>query len=142
MTRVFIVAASPLTRAGLQDLLAARGVNVVGSSANLESLSELFIEAQPHAVLLDVSGEKTPELLDSLYLSELVLETAVVVLSDHPRPAGQLRPCAPAFARSCRVMSLPATSSQLCKRPLPGLWSCIPVTSGLLSFPPRRYPSL
>jgi two-component system, NarL family, response regulator YdfI len=86
MTRVFIVAASPLTRAGLQDLLAARGVSVVGSSANLESLSELFIEAQPHAVLLDVSGEKTPELLDSLYLSELVLETAVVVLSDHPPP--------------------------------------------------------
>jgi len=86
MTRVFIVAASPLTRAGLQDLLTARGVNVVGSSANLESLSELFTEARPHAVLLDVSGEKTPELLDSLYFSELVLEAAVVVLSDHPPP--------------------------------------------------------
>jgi two-component system, NarL family, response regulator YdfI len=85
MTRVFIVAASPLTRAGLQDLLAARGVNVVGSSANLESLSELFTEAKPHAVLLDVSDEKAPELLDSLYFSELVLETAVVVLSDRPR---------------------------------------------------------
>jgi two-component system, NarL family, response regulator YdfI len=86
MTRVFIVAASPLTRAGLQDLLAARGVRVVGSSANLESLSEQFTEAKPHAVLLDVSGEKTPELLDSSYFSELVLETAVVVLSDHPPP--------------------------------------------------------
>lgn len=87
MTRVFIVAASPLTRAGLQDLLAARGVNVVGSSANLESLSERFTEAKPHAVLLDVSGEKPRELLDSLYFSELVLETAVVVLSNH-LPAG------------------------------------------------------
>ena len=86
MTRVFIVAASPLTRAGLQDLLAARGVNVVGSSANLESLSELFTEARPHAVLLDIPGEKASELLDSSYFSELVLETAVVVLSDHPPP--------------------------------------------------------
>jgi two-component system, NarL family, response regulator YdfI len=86
MTRVFIVAASPLTRAGLQDLLAARGVNVVGSSANLESLSERFSEARSDAVLLDVSGEKTPKLLDSLYFSELVLETAVVVLADHPPP--------------------------------------------------------
>jgi two-component system, NarL family, response regulator YdfI len=84
MTRVFIVAASPLTRAGLQDLLAARGVNVVGGSANLESLSEQFTEARPTAVLLDVSGEKASELLNSLYFSELVLETAVVVLSDHP----------------------------------------------------------
>ncbi len=86
MSRVFIVAASPLKRAGLQDLLVARGVNVVGSSANLESLSELFTEAEPHVVLLDVSDEKASELLDSLYLSELVLETAVIVLSDNLPP--------------------------------------------------------
>jgi NarL family two-component system response regulator YdfI len=86
MTRVFIVAASPLTRAGLQDLLTTRGVKVVGSSANLESLSEQFTEARPHAVLLDVSGEKAAGVLDSLYFSELVLETAVVVLADHLPP--------------------------------------------------------
>jgi two-component system, NarL family, response regulator YdfI len=86
MTRVFIVAASPLTRAGLQDLLAARGVKVVGSSANLESLSERFTEARPHAVLLDVSGEKASELLDSLHFSELVSDTAVVVLSERLPP--------------------------------------------------------
>jgi two-component system, NarL family, response regulator YdfI len=86
MTRVFIVAASPLTRAGLQDLLTARGLKVVGSSASLESLSELFTEAQPHAVLLDVLGEKASELLDSLYFSELVSETAVVVLSERLPP--------------------------------------------------------
>jgi two-component system, NarL family, response regulator YdfI len=86
MTRVFIVAASPLIRAGLQDLLTVGGVNVVGSSANLESLSELFTDARPHAVLLDVSGEKAAELLDSLYFSELVLETAVVVLSEQLPP--------------------------------------------------------
>jgi NarL family two-component system response regulator YdfI len=86
MTRVFIVAASPLTRAGLQDLLAARGVNVVGGSANLESLPEQFTEARPNAVLLDVSGEKAYALIDSLHFSELVLETAVVVLSENLPP--------------------------------------------------------
>jgi len=86
MTRVFIVAASPLTRAGLQDLLTTRGVKVVGSSANLESLSERFTEAQPHAVLLDVSSEKASELLDSLHFSELVSDTAVVVLSERLPP--------------------------------------------------------
>jgi two-component system, NarL family, response regulator YdfI len=86
MTRVFIVAASPLTRAGLQDLLTTRGVKVVGSSANLESLSERFTDARPHAVLLDVSGEKASELLDSLHFSEIVSETAVVVLSEHLPP--------------------------------------------------------
>src|SRR5258708_19596880 len=100
MPGVFIAAASPLTRAGLQDLLAARAVNVVGSSANLESLSELFTEARPHAVLLDIPGEKASELLDPSYFSELVLETAVVVLSDHPPPAcaaNAFRPAAPAL---------------------------------------------
>jgi two-component system, NarL family, response regulator YdfI len=86
MTRVFIVAASPLTRAGLQDLLTTRGVKVVGSSANLESLSERFTDARPHVVLLDVSGEKASELLDSLHFSEIVSETAVVVLSEHLPP--------------------------------------------------------
>jgi DNA-binding NarL/FixJ family response regulator len=40
MIRVFIVAASPLTRAGLEKLLSASGLEVVGGTATLEFLAE------------------------------------------------------------------------------------------------------
>ena len=42
MIRVFIVAASPLARAGLQSLLPTRDVELVGSAPNFESLAGLY----------------------------------------------------------------------------------------------------
>ena len=45
MIRLFIVAASPLSRAGLQDLLVARGLEVIGSSANLDQAGQLPLDA-------------------------------------------------------------------------------------------------
>lgn len=86
MTRVFIVAHSQLARAGLTDILAARGVSVVGSSADLESLSELFLETHPDAILLEASRENAEDVLDSLKVSELASESAVLVLADEAPP--------------------------------------------------------
>jgi two-component system, NarL family, response regulator YdfI len=84
--RAFIVAASPLARGGLENLLAARGVSVVGRSASLESLFEQIVDVEPDVVLLDASGANSEALLDALVSSNFATETTVILLSDHPRP--------------------------------------------------------
>jgi NarL family two-component system response regulator YdfI len=81
--RVFIVAASPLARAGLQSLLATRDVEVVGSAPNFESLAGLWPDAKADIVLLDASGEQFEAVMDSLGASQLASETTIVLLSDH-----------------------------------------------------------
>jgi NarL family two-component system response regulator YdfI len=84
--RVFIVAASPLARGGLENLLAARGVSVVGRSASLESLFEQILDVEPDVVLVDASGENSETALDALISSDLITETTVILLSDHSQP--------------------------------------------------------
>jgi NarL family two-component system response regulator YdfI len=84
--RVFIVAASPLARGGLENLLAARGVSVVGKSASLESLFEQIVDVEADVVLVDASGDNAEAALDALVSSNLASETTVILLSDHPRP--------------------------------------------------------
>jgi two-component system, NarL family, response regulator YdfI len=84
--RVFIVAGSRLARAGLENLLAARGVEVVGSAGNLESLGSQLLEAEPEVILVDSSGESAETVLESLIESDLASEAALVVLVDHTAP--------------------------------------------------------
>ena len=86
MIRVFIVAASPLARSGLENLLAAGGASVVGSSASFESLLARIAEIEPDAVLLDASGDKAEAALDALNASDLATETTVIFLTDSSRP--------------------------------------------------------
>jgi two-component system, NarL family, response regulator YdfI len=84
--RAFIVARSPLVRGGLENLLATRGVSVVGRSASLGSLFEQIVDVEPDVVLVDTSGDNSEALLDALLSSNLATETTVLLLSDHPRP--------------------------------------------------------
>jgi two-component system, NarL family, response regulator YdfI len=84
--RAFIVARSPLARGGLENLLATRGVSVVGRSASLGSLFEQIVDVEPDVVLVDTSGDDSEALLDALVSSNLATETTVLLLSDHPRP--------------------------------------------------------
>jgi NarL family two-component system response regulator YdfI len=84
--RVFILAASPLARSGIENLLAARGVSVVGRTASLESLFEQIMDVEPDAVLMDVSGDNSDAALDVLVSSDLAAETPVILLTDHSRP--------------------------------------------------------
>ena len=86
MIRVFIVAASPLARAGLEDIWPARSVEIVGSGASLDSLEQCISDAQIDAVLFDASGEQPESLLAELTDSGLAAELPVVLLSDHPSP--------------------------------------------------------
>ena len=86
MIRVFIVAASPLSRASLQSLLRARKVEVVGSAPDLESLWDQPPDVEVDIVLVEASGDHFEETIDSLNQSQLSSEAAIVVLSDRSEP--------------------------------------------------------
>jgi two-component system, NarL family, response regulator YdfI len=85
--RVFIVAASPLTRAGLENLLAARDVEVAGSSATIDTLADLLADAAPDVVLIDSSGEPFEPMMGSILASGLAADISVVILGDAMTPA-------------------------------------------------------
>jgi NarL family two-component system response regulator YdfI len=84
--RVFIVAASPLARSGLQNLLADRGVEVVGGTPDVESLAGLLTDAGADALVMDTSGGNFESLLDFLASSALPSEIPVVVLAGNSPP--------------------------------------------------------
>lgn len=86
MIRVFIVAASPLSRASLQSLLRARKVEVVGSAPNFESLWDQLPDAEVDIVLVEASGDHSEEMIGSLNQSQLSSEATVMVLSDRSEP--------------------------------------------------------
>jgi len=85
--RVFIVAASPLARAGLENLLAARNVEVVGSNATMDTLGEMLADAAPDVVLIDSTGEPFEQMLESILTSELASDVSVAILGDGMTPA-------------------------------------------------------
>jgi DNA-binding NarL/FixJ family response regulator len=84
--RVFIVAASPLARAGLENLLAARDIAIVGSNATIETLADVLADAAPDVVLIDSSGEPFESVLGSIVASGLAADISVVLLSDGMAP--------------------------------------------------------
>ena len=86
MIRVFIVAASPLARAGLQSVFGKRGVEVVGSAPNFESLADQWSDMEADILLVEASGEQLEGVIDSLVRSQLSSEAAIVILSEHSEP--------------------------------------------------------
>ena len=71
MIRVFIVAASPLARAGIKNLLSTRDVEVIGSNGTIGALTEMLDGTTPDVVLVDSSGEPFAPLLESILASGL-----------------------------------------------------------------------
>lgn len=86
MIRVFIVAASPLARAGLENLLAAREVEVVASNSTIDALAEMLADAAPDVVLVDSSGEPFEPMLEAIVASGLASDVSVVILGDGITP--------------------------------------------------------
>jgi two-component system, NarL family, response regulator YdfI len=84
--RAFIVTASPLVLAGLENILAAQGVEVVGAVSRVELLADQLAEGGADVVLVDASGEQLETLIGSINEMELTSEAAVVLLTDHPVP--------------------------------------------------------
>ena len=87
MIRVFIVAASPLIRGGLQSMLADSRFDIVGSAADLESISGQLVDVEPDAVLVEAAADAQEELLNALEDAELAQEYPVIVLSEQPKTA-------------------------------------------------------
>jgi NarL family two-component system response regulator YdfI len=85
--RVFIVAASPLIRAGLQSMLADRRFDVVGSAADLESVSGRLVDVEPDVVLIETGEDAHEELLNALEDAEVAQDFAVIVSSEQPKSA-------------------------------------------------------
>ena len=85
MIRVFIVAASPLIRGGLQSMLAESRFDIVGSAADLDYISGQLIDVEPDVVLLEAATDAHEELLNVLEDAEVAQEYAVVVLSEQPK---------------------------------------------------------
>lgn len=82
MISVFIVAASPLARSGLENLLVARQVPIAGSVANLAELDGSFTDLSVDAILIDSTGEPLEPFLASLAASGLASDFSVVVLAE------------------------------------------------------------
>lgn len=87
MIRVFIVAASPLIRAGLQSMLADRRFDILGNAADLESISGRLVDVEPDVVLVEAAADAEEELLSVLEDADVAQEYAVIVLSEHPKAA-------------------------------------------------------
>ena len=86
MIRVFIVAASPLIRAGLQSALADARFEIAGAAADFDSVSGQLIEAEPEAVLIQTVADAQEDLLTAIEDSEVCRDFAVVVLSEQAKP--------------------------------------------------------
>ena len=82
MTSVFILAASPLARAGLENLLGARHIEVAGSAENLDSLAGHLADLAVDVILIDSAGEPPGPLLDSVIASGLASDFSVVLLAE------------------------------------------------------------
>jgi two-component system, NarL family, response regulator YdfI len=81
--RVFIVAASPLARSGLQQLLAHPEFEVVGSAVDLDSAAGLLSEpdAEPDAIVVAASRESSAHAANlSVGSSEIGADIPIVVL--------------------------------------------------------------
>jgi two-component system, NarL family, response regulator YdfI len=83
--RVFIVAASPLIRAGLQSMLADSRVDIAGSAVDFETISGQLVDVEPDVVLVEIGADAHEDLLNALEDAEIAREYAVVVLSEQPR---------------------------------------------------------
>jgi DNA-binding NarL/FixJ family response regulator len=85
--RVFIVAASPLARSGLQQLLASPEIEIVGSAVDLDSAAGLLSEpeAEPDVIVVDASGESgaTAANLQTGSSSDIGADIPIVVLESH-----------------------------------------------------------
>jgi DNA-binding NarL/FixJ family response regulator len=81
--RVFIVAASPLARSGLQQLLASPEIEIVGRAVDFDSAAGLLSEpdAEPDVIIVDASRESGANAANlSAGSSEIGADIPIVVL--------------------------------------------------------------
>ncbi len=87
MIRVFLIAASPLARAALQNRLKAQSVKIVGSASAIDALGGELSDTRADVLLVDASGEPPEAIIESLADSDLAAEIPIVVLTEAASPA-------------------------------------------------------
>lgn len=80
MTRVLIVAESPLARAGIESLLAGTDAVVLRSVASLDEADEALSEFGAEAILVAAESAKVGALLDEIREAELSQDLPVVLV--------------------------------------------------------------
>jgi DNA-binding NarL/FixJ family response regulator len=85
--RVFLIAASPLARATLENRLKAQSVKIVASSATIDTVGDDLSDVQAEVLLVDASGEPPESIIESLAESGIAAEIPVVVLTEAASPA-------------------------------------------------------
>ena len=91
MIRVFLIAASPLARAALQNRLKAQSAKIVGTAAAIDALSSDLSDAQAEVLLVDAAGESPEGIIESLVDSDLAAEIPIVVLTEAASAAAPAR---------------------------------------------------
>jgi NarL family two-component system response regulator YdfI len=88
--RVFIVAASPLARTGLHQLLASPEIEIVGSAVDLDSAAGLLSdpEAEPDVIVIDASRDSGSTSNLSVGPSDIGADIPIVVLEGSENGAG------------------------------------------------------
>lgn len=86
VTRVFLIAASPRERERLRELLEDAGVEVVGSAANAESVTEELVEVAD-LVVVEIHEEPLEDILETLQGQEFARGLHVVLLATQGLPA-------------------------------------------------------
>ena len=87
MIRVFLIAASPLARAALQNRMNAQHVKLVGTASTIDALGSELSDAQADVLLVDAVGEPPEAIIESLADSDLGAEIPIVVLTEAASPA-------------------------------------------------------
>jgi NarL family two-component system response regulator YdfI len=132
--RVFIVAASPLARSGLQQLLASPEIEIVGSAVDLDSASGLLSEpeAEPDVFVVDASRDSGAVVATiSGGPSDIGADIPIVVLESADNGAGS-----DLLRQGARAV-LPATVS-----PAEMIAALRAVTSGLIVLHPLTIAAL
>src|SRR6202043_797547 len=78
--RVFLIAASQLARAALQNRLKAPSVKIVGTADSVDPVGRHLSDSQADVLLVDAAGESPEAIIESLADSDLAAEIPVVVL--------------------------------------------------------------
>ena len=88
MTRVLIVAASAIVRAGLESLVATQAnLTVIGSAARLDSLASQIEDLQPDVIVVDLEPETEDAVGTLLALSREMRSSSLIVLADDTQGA-------------------------------------------------------
>lgn len=109
MIRVSIVAASPLARAGLKNLLAGSDIAIVESVARADMLGEdPALDAESDVIVADISGESLESIVASF--TNGAAETPVILIMDRAATSS-VQPAMNAGVRA--LLSSEVTSDQL-----------------------------